>query len=161
MKLELLKVLIQLIYQEVLKVQLVPQGQTGATGSGIKRIIDNRDNTMTIVTDTNSYTVNLIRGVKGDTGLQGPIGPEGPQGPKGDTGPEGPQGPEGERGADGIPNPSRSKGTSVSDIIDNQDGTMTIYLTDEAGAAQGSPIQLIYHEVLKVQSVLRPCRHEK
>ena len=41
-----------------------PQGQTGATGSGIKRIIDNRDNTMTIVTDTNSYTVNLIRGVK-------------------------------------------------------------------------------------------------
>ena len=48
-------------------------GTKGDTGNGIKRIIDNNDNTMTIITDTGSHTVNLIRGVKGDTGVQGPI----------------------------------------------------------------------------------------
>ena len=112
-------------------------GAKGDTGNGIKRIIDNRDNTMTIITDNGPYTVNLIRGLKGDTGVRS-YRSLGPQGPKGDTGLTGSQGPTGDRGPTGLQGIQGPKGTSVSDIIDNSDGTMTIYLTDEAGAAQGS-----------------------
>lgn len=43
-------------------------------------------------------TLNLPRGIKGDTG---PAGPTGPQGPKGETGAQGPQGIQGETGLQG------------------------------------------------------------
>jgi hypothetical protein len=65
--------------------------------------------------------VGKIRGPKGDTGEQGIQGIQGLQGIQGDIGPQGPQGVQGEIGPRGI---------SIANIVNNNDGTFTIYLED-------------------------------
>ena len=48
-------------------------------------------------------------------GLQGPTGDQGPKGDTGLTGPQGPQGPQ---------------GIGITNLVDNQDGTMSVYLSN-------------------------------
>jgi len=57
----------------------------------------------------------VASGISGMTGPQGPTGQTGPQGPAGDTGEDGPPGEE---------------GASITDIIDNGDGTLQIEYGD-------------------------------
>ncbi|HEX4918060.1 MAG TPA: hypothetical protein VFV43_09210 [Limnobacter sp.] len=66
--------------------------------------------------DRVSSMAELAKGDKGDTGDMGPPGPAGPAGPKGDTGPAGPMGPSGVDGLDGRP------GRDGRDGIDGADG---------------------------------------
>lgn len=66
--------------------------------------------------DRVSSMAELAKGDKGDTGDMGPPGPVGPVGPKGDTGPAGPMGPSGVDGLDGMP------GRDGRDGIDGADG---------------------------------------
>jgi hypothetical protein len=53
----------------------------------------------------------------------GPQGPPGPAGPKGNTGPAGPKGDKGDKGDPGV---------GIANVVDNQDGTFTIVLTDQS-----------------------------
>jgi hypothetical protein len=59
-----------------------------------------------------------IAGPTGATGTQGIAGPSGPNGAPGSTGPAGPT---------GVAGPTGAAGDSITSIVDNGDGTITIY----------------------------------
>lgn len=79
-------------------------------------------------------TLNLPRGIKGDTG---PAGPTGAQGPKGDTGPQGPQGIQGETGLQGPQGIQGERGPQGPQGIQGQKGDTGA--TGPSGATGATP----------------------
>ncbi len=69
-------------------------------------------------------------GPAGPTGIAGPAGPSGPSGDPGAAGPSGPSGDPGAAGPSGPAGPTGATGPggdSITSIVDNGDGTLTIY----------------------------------
>ena len=92
-----------------------PAGADGQDGTGISSVfaitgIPGSDAIAAFDAATETLTLTIPAGEKGETGPQGPAGTEGPQGIPGETGPEGPQGPQGIQGEIGPEGPQGPQG---------------------------------------------------
>jgi hypothetical protein len=70
------------------------------------------------------------QGETGETGPAGLTGATGPAGATGATGPVGPAGPAGPTGATGDTGPTGPAGIGIEKMVNNGDGTFTLFLTD-------------------------------